>query len=412
MRRRTILLLFLLAGLGAVMPDPPRAQGVEPEDLLTALADAARAQAGQMDFDAFRDATTFLPETGKYYVSGDTPIRNDKLLREFWDSAIRRPPVTAAMDDAAPEFAVAVVGGLDQIWGAERHALTYCVSDAFGARQAPVMAAMTEAAAAWQQAADITFVHVAAEDRLCAPTNPRVLFDVRPVNTGGQFLAVAFLPNEPRAARSLAIDPSAFALTGKLTLVGVLRHELGHVLGGRHEHTRPEAGTCFEDGAWRGVSDYDAFSVMHYPQCNGRGDWSLSLTAADRSGIACLYGPAEGFVIDPAICAPPGGPRPQTDRFGPQDLADRDMVLIGNFAVAGGTPFLATMTGAGDPDLYVKVDGPALLSNYDCRPFESGPTESCTFDVPADAQFVQVAVHGYAGGSFDISVTHTPRPAP
>ncbi|MBU2358961.1 MAG: hypothetical protein KKB02_08555, partial [Alphaproteobacteria bacterium] len=144
MRRRTILLLFVLAGLGAVAPDPPRAQGADPEDVLTALADAARAQAGQLDFDAFRDATTFLPETGKYYVSGDTPIRNVKLLREFWDNAIRRPPVTAATDDAAPEFAVAVVGGLDQIWGTERHALTYCVSDAFGARQAPVMTAMAE----------------------------------------------------------------------------------------------------------------------------------------------------------------------------------------------------------------------------------------------------------------------------
>jgi hypothetical protein len=87
-----------------------------------------------------------------------------------------------------------------------------------------------------------------------------------------------------------------------LTLTGILRHELGHTIGLRHEHTRPESGTCFEDNDWRGVTDYDAFSVMHYPQCNGQGDWSLTLTAFDQNGIACLYGPAPGFTIDSTIC--------------------------------------------------------------------------------------------------------------
>jgi phosphohistidine phosphatase SixA len=45
-------------------------------------------------------------------------------------------------------------------------------------------------------------------------------------------------------------------------------------------------------------------SVMHYPQCNGKGDWSLTLTNFDKNGIACLYGAARGFTIDPQICKP------------------------------------------------------------------------------------------------------------
>ncbi len=73
------------------------------------------------------------------------------------------------------------------------------------------------------------------------------------------------------------------------TLQGILRHELGHTLGFRHEHTRPEAGTCFEDTAWRALTAYDASSVMHYPQCNGTQTGDLVLTDLDRQGATALY---------------------------------------------------------------------------------------------------------------------------
>src|SRR6185369_1127043 len=64
--------------------------------------------------------------------------------------------------------------------------------------------------------------------------------------------------------------------------------------GFRHEHTRPESGTCFEDNNWRALSTYDSASVMHYPQCNGTGDWSLTLTSKDISSAAALYGAPGG----------------------------------------------------------------------------------------------------------------------
>lgn len=66
-------------------------------------------------------------------------------------------------------------------------------------------------------------------------------------------------------------------------------HELGHTLGFRHEHTRPEAGTCFEDNNWRPLTPYDSASIMHYPQCNGTSD-DLSFTASDAAGVRALYG--------------------------------------------------------------------------------------------------------------------------
>lgn len=99
------------------------------------------------------------------------------------------------------------------------------------------------------------------------------------------------------------IDGSAFNLgPGKLSLVGIMRHELGHTLSYRHEQTRPEAGKCFEDRDWQPLTEYDAFSVMHYPQCNGLGDWALALTEKDEVGTACLYGAASGYTFDPTQC--------------------------------------------------------------------------------------------------------------
>jgi hypothetical protein len=79
--------------------------------------------------------------------------------------------------------------------------------------------------------------------------------------------------------------------------IGVFRHELGHILGLRHEHVHPSSGapgSCAEGGPWRSVTGYDKFSVMHYPWCNGVMTSDLSITSADALGVNKLYGGATG----------------------------------------------------------------------------------------------------------------------
>jgi hypothetical protein len=151
-----------------------------------------------------------------------------------------------------------------------------------------VVQAMSDAAGAWEAHANVNFIHLSNQDSNCKANNKNVVFDVRPVYSG-QYLARAFFPNTSRNGRNVLIDASAFTAAPPLTVTGVLRHELGHALGFRHEHTRPEAGACFEDTNWRELTPYDSSSVMHYPQCNGTNTGDLVLTSKDKSGARALY---------------------------------------------------------------------------------------------------------------------------
>ena len=93
------------------------------------------------------------------------------------------------------------------------------------------------------------------------------------------------------APRRVLVDPTFF--TTSFDQVGVLRHELGHVLGFRHEHIRGEAPDVCPDESQTGTVDlteYDPQSVMHY-LCGSMGNKELRITALDKVGSRKVYGP-------------------------------------------------------------------------------------------------------------------------
>ncbi|MEK7703403.1 MAG: M57 family metalloprotease [Myxococcota bacterium] len=362
--------------------------GNDSGDAVTIEAGGDRAS---LTFEEFLGMTYEEPGTGVYIADGDTPYTDIKQLEELYEKIVQSGALIVHQS-----------GGVDVKWtDTQKVNLTYCVSTSFGSNYSTVVQAMLDATGAWEAIANVNFNYVSAQDASCTAANNNVLFDVNPVDAAGQYLARAFFPDQTRSTRNVLIDASSFSTTPPLTVTGILRHELGHVLGFRHEHTRPEAGTCFEDNNWRVLTTYDSASVMHYPQCNGTGDWSLVLTSRDVSGAALLYGtPGQ-----PPPPPPPGGTVVSETVTG--SVAQGASKTYGPYSVVAGTTFASVMTGTGDPDLYVRFGAPPTTTSYNCRPYLSGASESCNLTVPSGQTVAYVMVRGYTAATFSVKSTYT-----
>ena len=245
-----------------------------------------------LSYEEFKAQAVVEPDTGIYIMNGDEIIETEDAMFDMDQRYLESH--YAAIDDGYSTLEQGLivnrVGGADDKWSAAQAAnLTYCIdSKSFGSRYSAVVSAMNSATGAWEATARVNFVHSSSLDGNCNARTTGVVFNVRQVQTS-QYLARAFFPSTSRRGREILVSASSFGNISPWTLTGVLRHELGHTIGFRHEHTRPDSGTCFEDNNWRALTAYDSSSVMHYPQCNGTQNGDLVLTNLDKSGASSLY---------------------------------------------------------------------------------------------------------------------------
>lgn len=265
----------------------------------TALACAPGSEQPEIEgtLVSFDEYVASLPtdDTGAYVVEGDIRVHNREDLYDYYAATQLDNALILDKGDA----------NVDSKYSASRALqLTYCISSAFGAKHDLVRNTVASAAQEWMDATKIAssdaptvkLTYVPAEDGDCDAANPDVFFNVSP-STTDEYVAAAFFPSDARAKRSLLITPAAFPDYEKRTFKGVMRHEIGHILGFRHEHINKLGGECDESVEfpnWRPLTPYDVPSVMHYREpsgtkCFNSGRTDYVLTTYDNAGVRCLY---------------------------------------------------------------------------------------------------------------------------
>jgi hypothetical protein len=241
-----------------------------------------------------------------YRVEGDMLLDEDQLdiyaqQREALEKerAMQKERAALGAGDVAPQEGrsslVGVTANGKLVRWRPGTVLTYCVlKNTFASQQRydQAVAGMKQATWAWENTCGIKFQHKPELDNSATTKPDGVLFTVREIDASGQFIASAFFPNDPKNRRRVLIDPSYFDPNLGFDPVGVLRHELGHVLGFRHEHIRSQAPPSCPDETLADTLDltqYDPQSVMHY-FCGDVGSKTLMITDVDKIGSQKLYG--------------------------------------------------------------------------------------------------------------------------
>ncbi|QSQ12257.1 ricin-type beta-trefoil lectin domain protein [Myxococcus landrumensis] len=278
------------------------------------------AHATLPSWEEFLASARPLGGSGAYVANGDEVFQNVAELRAFYDRAVQPRTLGAERSRLLVEHH----NGQRSVWStAQKRQLTYCVSQSnFGTYYTQVVNDVNAAAQKWEAAAGVNFKHLSQFDTDCTAdrvANGDVLFMVRKFydaskceddlglcefiedpdhkGPGGSLLpaliAYAFPPHATADWRVLGLSSENISGGKYLEVKKSLIHELGHILGFRHEHLRiPQtANLCEEtDMSWESLTAYDPDSVMNYGGSCGGNRNRTNLSALDQAGAQALYG--------------------------------------------------------------------------------------------------------------------------
>jgi hypothetical protein len=119
------------------------------------------------------------------------------------------------------------------------------------------------------------------------------------------------------------------------------------------------------------------------------------------AGGAIRYDEVKALVLESAGQGAPTGSAVEVNQSA--SLAQGEWKHFGPFTTAAGA-ITVTLSGTGDADLYVRMNGQPSLSLYDCRPYSGTANEECTANGPGA---LWVSVHGYSAATVQLKIRYT-----
>jgi hypothetical protein len=144
-------------------------------------------------------------------------------------------------------------------------------------------------------------------------------------------------------------------------------------------------------GEWVGTSKQHHPDFLWLPLGSGRPS-----VAGGRIDVELV----KALVVESSGAAPPSGSNVEVNES--SSTGAREWRHFGPYRAAPGV-ITVEMTGTGDADLYVRMNGQPSLNLYDCRPYKGNTKESCTLTGPG--QF-SVSVHGYSAATFQLKIKY------
>jgi hypothetical protein len=250
---------------------------------------------------------------GGLVVEGDLYFDSEEELRKYFDERMKEDV------DKAHAFQQISTGYIPKFEFPANTNIRYCISDSFSPDKDTWVERMEAATKAWEDIANIRFSYLSQYDSSCTSATSGVDFAVMRDDALGGYCGRNKMTNWFSNSCPLGTlqidtdqDPTFNGATPNVTETGVLRHELGHILGLRHEHpwrsvidplsSCTEAATYASldlTGVQLGTLSYDQLSVMHYPfnDCDGYWLSDFTLTNADIYSTQELYGMHPAWLV-------------------------------------------------------------------------------------------------------------------
>jgi len=259
----------------------------------------------ELEMSIRTNAPSFIEDGRRLFiVERDLLIGEDQLLNYCQQFAVSSNPATSKIPGLV-ELTAAAINGKPMRWMAGT-ILSWRANVASFPQEkwASLIRGYTQQAAdEWNAVAKKHALPISFEE---ADSETSALFSIRYQPFPDGTYAVAFFPSQPLEDRKVFVGPLMCNPDAAFDPIGVMRHELGHILGFRHEHIRPESPDQIE--RWvigrisaEALTTYDRKSVMHYPLSAGHGTNDFKLTKRDKDGFAELYSILSDDVVE---CSP------------------------------------------------------------------------------------------------------------